>query len=491
MKQRTHRADPFPYFNPQQTDPVLPRQRSDASSSRAFPRRFFAFQRILPLPALCVVSTSLFVIFLSAFPAIAESDETEELRALVRRLESRVSELENQSQENRAALDDAEARLDAQSRRARALESSVGDDESQSRLGAIVASFDFRGGIAASYNFNTNNPNFDTGFGFPVTTGRRNNGATFPAVQHNTFQLDQLFFSADRVPTTENRAGLELAILYGVTSDPENGTDFPQIQRANASYLAPIGEGVEFRLGRWDSPVGAESIYVGENFNITRGLVWVYQPVRHDGLLISGTLKDGFSWKAGVANNGVAANFDNNNGKSGLFQVGWENEELLIRATYYLEEGPLIGRFANLGSDSENDLSHLIDFYAFWDPSDDLSLWLNFDWAHTEFDGRGDTETLLLAIAGRKQITSKLGVSLRAEGALFLSDGNQIDTEGLAWLTGTLDYSLTENLSLRAELVAQRAFTSTPSDLGFINGAGTAFTKNFQLIAVTQLLYLF
>ena len=391
---------------------------------------------------------------------------------------------------NRAELDDARARLSAQERRARASEASIADVR-DGPLARFVREVDLRLSIASSYNFNFNNPNFDPQIGFPNDIGRRNNGPTFPAVQHNTFQIDQVHLAIGKPATEESRAGVDLGMLYGVTADPEDGTDLPRIQRGYASYLADVGAGIEFRLGRWDTPIGAETIYVGENFNITRGLAWFYQPFNHDGLLISGRPVRGFSWKAGVANNARAFNFDNNNGKSGLFQLGWENDRVLVRASYLVEEGPLVGHFAALASDSEQDLSHTLDLVLFWDPDDRFSFWANADWVHTDFDDRGDTETFLLSLAGRRQLTSRLGASLRTEGALFLSDGNEIDTEGLVWLTGTLDYALTRNLSLRAELLYQRAFAESPSAILFINGAGARFTKSTQVVALGQLLYQF
>ncbi|MFK7894731.1 MAG: outer membrane beta-barrel protein [Myxococcota bacterium] len=425
-----------------------------------------------------------------SWSSAAEEAEPESLRELVERLESRVEELEGDAARDRAELDETKARLAREERRARSSQPAFDDSEEGTLIQALKL-FDLQLGLATSYNFNFNNPNFDPQIGFPNNNGRRNNGPLFPAVQHNTFQIDQLHIGIDKRATAESRWGLDLGFLYGVSADPRNGSDTPRIQRAYASYLVDAGEGVEVRLGRWDTPVGAETIYVGENFNITRGLAWFYQPFNHDGLLISGRPVKGFSWKLGVANNARAFNFDNNNGKSGLAQIGWQSDEWLVRATYLVEEGPLVGHFAALGSDSERDLSHMLDFTAFWDPDDSFSFWVNGTWGHTDFQDRGDTETFLLSLAARKQLTSRVGAALRTEGALFLSDGNQIDTEGLVWLTGTIDYALSPEISLRAEVVYQRAFADSPSAILFINGAGTRFTKQTQVVSLLQLLFLF
>lgn len=427
----------------------------------------------------------------SAAWAAEASSADEALRETVERLERRVEELEDEAEGRQRRLDEAEARLEANERRER---NDTAETASRlDRLFDFVETLEYRLALATSYNWNFNNPDSDPSFGFPTANGRRNNGSTFPNVQHNTFQLDQIDLAVGRPATDENRAGFQIEILYGVTADPQEGSDVPQVQQAYAEYRSPLPGDITFRLGRWDTPIGAEVIYVGENFNITRGLAWFYQTVHHDGLLISGDLDHGFSWKLGVANNGRALNFDNNNGKSAIAQIGWlsEDERVRARATYLLEEGPLIGHFSALGSDSNEDFSHFLDLYLEWDPTDDLALWFNLDWVHTDFEGQDDTETFLLAIAGRLQVHPRVGYSVRAEGALFLSGDAAIPTEGAVWLTNTLDFELTRQLSWRNELLVQHSFADTPADILFINGSGSAFSRNTQVIAITQLLFVF
>ena len=84
-----------------------------------------------------------------------------------------------------------------------------------------------------------------------------------------------------------------------------------------------------------------------------------------------------------------------------------------------------------------------------------------------------------------------MGLSLRVEGALFLSGDASIPTEGAVWVTKTVDFDLTDSLSLRNELVVQHSFAATPSDILFINGSGSAFSRDTQVIALTQLLFVF
>ena len=56
--------------------------------------------------------------------------------------------------------------------------------------------------------------------------------------------------------------------------------------------------------GRYMTPVGAESFFANENFNVTRGLLWTLQPVNHTGGYSSAeTVRGaGSTWQLGASN---------------------------------------------------------------------------------------------------------------------------------------------------------------------------------------------
>ena len=65
------------------------------------------------------------------------------------------------------------------------------------------------------------------------------------------------------------------------------GTNLPHVAgsdalrhfgRANLSYLAPVGNGLTFQAGLFNSFIGYESLYAKDNFNYTRAWIADYSP---------------------------------------------------------------------------------------------------------------------------------------------------------------------------------------------------------------------
>lgn len=397
--------------------------------------------------------------------------------------EREVEALREQLEETREALAAAETRLAGQAAMIR-----QGTDAAPVRgsLRALLDSIRIEGALAASYNWNFNNPDSQPSLGFPNGFGPGDNRPVYPQVKHNSFQLDQARLALFRPARDEARAGFRFETLYGVSADPANGGDTPVIQQAYLSYRPPLPGGLEIRAGRWDSPLGAEIIYVGQNGNASRGLLWSFQPFNHDGVIVSGEPGRGFSWQLGVANNGSAVNFDNNNAKTALAQIGWSDERTDLRLSYMAEDGPTRGPFALLDAGRDDEFSHVVDLVAFWDPTDRVSLWLNADWIHGDPKGKDESNVVGVALAGRYALTTRTGAGMRAEWARLDSGQPATNTTNAVWLTWTLDHALTAFLTLRGEVLWYGAFRGSGPDTFFVNGAGTARTKRQMVVAITQ-----
>jgi hypothetical protein len=74
------------------------------------------------------------------------------------------------------------------------------------------------------------------------------------------------------------------------------------IRQAYVALRAPIGTGLDFKMGTFDSVVGYESVESGNNPNFTRSYGHTLEPQTHTGLLASYRFCDWFSAAAGVAN---------------------------------------------------------------------------------------------------------------------------------------------------------------------------------------------
>ena len=99
----------------------------------------------------------------------------------------------------------------------------------------------------------------------------------------NEFAPNMGFLNVRKDATTDSRWGMELGVQGGYDSkdfaflpnEPkvEGADTLRHVQRANVSYLAPIGNGLTIQAGLFNSLVGYESLYVKDNANYTRS--WI------------------------------------------------------------------------------------------------------------------------------------------------------------------------------------------------------------------------
>ena len=99
----------------------------------------------------------------------------------------------------------------------------------------------------------------------------------------NEFAPNMGFLNVRKDATTDSRWGMELGVQGGYDSkdfafqpnEPQvGGADtLRHVQRANVSYLAPIGNGLTVQAGLFNSFLGYESLYAKDNANYTRS--WI------------------------------------------------------------------------------------------------------------------------------------------------------------------------------------------------------------------------
>ena len=74
------------------------------------------------------------------------------------------------------------------------------------------------------------------------------------------------------------------------------------IKNANVALNIPVGNGIQAKIGIFDTVVGYESANSIDNPNYTRSKGWSIEPTTHTGLLLSYKVADALSINAGVAN---------------------------------------------------------------------------------------------------------------------------------------------------------------------------------------------
>ncbi|MBW2526523.1 MAG: outer membrane beta-barrel protein [Deltaproteobacteria bacterium] len=426
-------------------------------------------------------------------PALAEADlesEFAKMRELVEGLQQKVEAQEEQIEHQSEMLEQAQTAVQAQQEQA----------ESLSGLSTFLDSVEVDGHFAGSYNYNFNTPKHSTG-GADLNNGLV--GALPFHGDHNTMSVDQIWFGIGKPATEESPAGFRFDILYGNNANflgqGTGGFDDPNlaggpyslsrragandstsdyyIAQAYAEYTADVGEGLNFKFGKWQTMVGAEVVQATGNFNITRGIVYsLLQPVDHLGLL--GTLDVGpVEIGAAVVNAGSSSisSPDINSEKSYIATAALGDDRMSLRTSFiYGAEDP---------GDNET-RTGLADVTAWFNPTENVSLWANYNYLYVEAtSGHANG----IALAGRVQLTDKIGAALRGEYVNFRDSDSGI-TEFYT-LTGTADYALTDHLLARAEV---RFDTAHDDKVYFRNGStGDPSLADNQTVGLVEVVYEF
>jgi len=134
----------------------------------------------------------------------------------------------------------------------------------------------------------------------------------FNAGKQDGFNLDALDVKIakpeDEAPWA---AGYVLELSYGPDAQAIDGGAYP-IRQGYVSLRMPVGNGIDWQLGRWDSLLGYESSDSMKNPNYTRSYGKTFEPTENTGLLASYKFCDAFSLQAGVADTLTTTGFSVN-----------------------------------------------------------------------------------------------------------------------------------------------------------------------------------
>jgi hypothetical protein len=115
------------------------------------------------------------------------------------------------------------------------------------------------------------------------------------------FNLDALDVKiAKAEDETPWAAGYVAELSYGPDAQSIDGGAYP-IRQAYVELKMPIGNGLDWQLGRWDNLLGYEGSDSYKNPNYTRSYGYSFEPTEHTGLLASYKFCDAVNLQAGVA----------------------------------------------------------------------------------------------------------------------------------------------------------------------------------------------
>jgi hypothetical protein len=452
------------------------------------------------------VLISLIGLAMFALPMSASASTSSDVDAKFRAMEARMTELEDKLESANDQLESAADRLQNQQV---VIDRVQTDVEASSGLASFLDTLEIGGWVSASYTYN-----------FADVDGSSLAGSNSGAVganpfkaDSNSFSFDQLWFELERPISEENRAGFRADIVFGKTAgllsgshafDFASGNDL-EVYQAYVQYLAPIGEGVTLKAGKFGTLLGAEVVQAPYNFNITRGQVYnLFQPITHSGITGSTDLGP-VNVTLGLVNgtrNFPAADIDVNKNKALLWALSaspTESVSVSLAGVY--------GAAQEAGGGSKSgDKESIIDFILGWTPSEKFESYINVDYLSNEDRVAGDVDGYGIAVAGRYALSERTGISARAEYIDLEFEGVGPSTPDtpleIITLTGTVDHKLANNLTVRGEVrydsIEDAGRGSNAENLfvdedGNIVGSGSFFRagEDDQVVAGVEVIYTF
>jgi hypothetical protein len=408
-------------------------------------------------------------------------------------MEQRMAEMEDRLQATSDELQTAKATVNEQ-RSVLSTNGLIEDEGLRSGVGSFFDMVDVSGVAAASYNHRLIKADDPTG-GNLSNLGAGGQNRLFKNPNANTFQVDQIWLTLDKAPTEESRGGFHAEFATGVSSASQGSTNgntgTPYLYSGYVSYLAPVGNGLQVDLGRLPTVLGAEVVQTNGNFNITQGAVFGLQPVTYDGVQLSTAITDEITLTAGAVNDVYSdTNVSADNNKAFFGQIGYAGDAFGLNVGVIGGDSDASICTAALGAQNDCTTS-VVDVVLSLDPTDNISLWLNYDWVNINGAAQAsDGNVHGIAGAGRVGITDTMGLAARIE---YVNTSNQLsglndDTE-LLTVTGTLDKTLAEGLVTRVELRYDTFLDDNAS--GFTTSGNGVGTNDDALVAFWQMYYEF
>ena len=355
------------------------------------------------------------------------------------------------------------------------LASAARADEKMNSLQTALSNTTISGYVSASANWEIT----------PNSSGYRSGTLTSPAsyipfqgpTKTDGFNLDVVKLTIAK-PEDESpwASGYEVDLLFGpdasgignaspgvISGAPGNTASEVAIKNAFVTLRTPVGNGIDWKIGVFDTVIGYEASDSGSNPNYTRSYGWAIEPTEHTGILATYKINDEFTVSAGVANTlapGINARaFDRHqtsNYSSVTDNKDW-NKTLMGSATFTAPSSwgwaagssiyaGIVYGFNGASGGGQNgfyDDGNQVNYYAgvtLNTPWKQLTAGLAFDYVHNL---NGGTENNIIVGAYGYHYSSTINVwSLGLYGTYKVTDKLSLNLRGeYVGITGTDNYS--------------------------------------------------
>jgi len=312
-------------------------------------------------------------------------------------------------------------------------------------------------------------------------------------------------------------AGYKVDLLFGPNavgwnnSANADATSDMAIKQAYVALRAPIGNGLDLKIGSFDTIIGYEVFNAGSNPNYTRSWGYTIEPTEHTGVLGSYQINKIVGVSAGIANtwsagiNARSARSESKKSYMGAVTLTAPDDMgFLAGSALYLG---IVDGFSGLAG---NDVTSYYAGFTLATPIKGVKLGASYDYVATHDNSLPSGYAQALALYASFQATEKLSFHARAEWADITdgaATGSRINNgpgsvggipEEVFALTGTLQYDLWANVLSRLEVRWDHALkgdgpfggsaggTSGPN--GFVPGGAS---KKDEILVAANIIYKF
>ncbi len=334
---------------------------------------------------------------------------------------------------------------------------------------------------------------------------------SYAAGKTDRFSLDVINLTVSK-PLDEGEwaAGYTAELLVGpdakvfATSPGFFGfTESIAIKQAYVALNAPVGNGITFKLGVWDTPIGYEAYNYTANPNYSRSIGYGLEPTTYTGLIASYKVCDGLSVSAGVANsaaggvviNAASATESDKAYMAALTVTAPDSWGFLKGSTF------TGGVIKHAGTGAVGGAAEIVNYYAgatLNTPLKELTVGAAYDYTGNQSSGVNRAGYAnATSIYTSYALTEKIKINTRAEyasgssgsaagTAIFSPLANAGKAAGgnnsqFLSLTGTVDYSLWANVTTRLEARWDSDVSGSPNN---VFGGPVANEKNNITVAL-------